>query len=279
MPALALAAFLALLAYPLEALGHGTRAAAAGTTVVWAVGDAADGGSASYRVAEMIKDRHLDAFLYLGDVYETGTAADFAEKYHPIYGQISRISYPTPGNHEWGNREEGYFPYWQSQWNVERMPRWYGFRLGRWKFLSLNSEADHSPGSPQRQWLRKRLRSGGNCRVAFIHRPRISSGVHGDNESLVPLFQPLRKDARFFLAGHDHNMQHLKPRGGLHSFVAGAGGRSLTSTDKTDPRLLFANDTRFGALRLALRGRQARYAFISGTGQRLYRGKLRCRTG
>jgi tartrate-resistant acid phosphatase type 5 len=41
-----------------------------------------------------------------------------------------------------------------------------------------------------------------------------------------------------YLAGHDHDMQHLKPEGRLHFFIAGSGGK-LRSIEP-GPRSLFA---------------------------------------
>ena len=82
----------------------------AGTTVIWAVGDGADGGSQGKQVARMIRADRPDRFLYLGDVYERGTAAEFRRNYSPVYGALNRITSPTPGNHEWGNRRTRLLP-------------------------------------------------------------------------------------------------------------------------------------------------------------------------
>ena len=42
----------------------------------------------------------------------------------------------------------------------------------------------------------------------------------------------------YLLAGHDHDMQHLKTEAGVHFFVAGGGGAGLRPL-KADPRTLF----------------------------------------
>ena len=41
-----------------------------------------------------------------------------------------------------------------------------------------------------------------------------------------------------YLAGHDHDMQHLKPEGNLHFFVSGTGGKLRPINP--GPRSLFA---------------------------------------
>src|SRR4029453_9467006 len=74
---LAIAALLALVAAP---------SAAAKTATVWAVGDGGDGGQATLQVGHLVTAGKPDKFLYLGDVYETGTAAEFASKYGPAFG-------------------------------------------------------------------------------------------------------------------------------------------------------------------------------------------------
>ena len=57
-----------------------------GSAVVWAVGDGANGGSEAKALAARIARGPIDRFLYLGDVYDDGTAEEFAESYAPVYG-------------------------------------------------------------------------------------------------------------------------------------------------------------------------------------------------
>ena len=62
---------------PLALLADFDRdASAAGWKTVWAVGDGADGGRASRAVENLVvTSGRVDRFLYLGDVYPTGTRA------------------------------------------------------------------------------------------------------------------------------------------------------------------------------------------------------------
>src|SRR4051794_34524832 len=156
--------------------------------VIWAVGDGADGSKPARGVARMIARHRVDRFLYLGDVYEYGTAQDFTNHYDPVYGRLKRVTAPTIGNHEWGARATGYNPYWRAVWGTTP-PKWYAFSAAGWQILSLNSEAAHTAGSPQLDWLHRRLTKTpqfGNCRIAFWHRPRFSAGTHGDQRDLAP---------------------------------------------------------------------------------------------
>jgi len=140
--------------------GGDSDPAAEAPAVVWAVGDAATGSSAARALAARIAEDEPARLLYLGDVYPDGTQADFAERYDPAYGRLARVTEPTPGNHEWGTRTEGYGPYWKRR-KGRALPGAYDFELAGWQILSLNSEGDHGPDSDQVRWLRDRVREPG----------------------------------------------------------------------------------------------------------------------
>lgn len=245
--------------------------------VIWAVGDGADGSRRAKQVARMIRRDRPARFLYLGDVYERGTAAEFRRNYSSVYGPLNRITAPTPGNHEWGNRRTGYFPYWRRA-KRRSQPSYYRFRLEGWEILSLNSETSHGRGSRQQRWLARAVREPGTCRLAFMHRPYRSAGLHGDTRSLGALWRTLRGHARLVLSGHDHDMQRLRRHDGLTQYVSGAGGRARYPLDRSDRRLAFGRADRFGALRIELRDGVAKLEFRSATGAVLDTSEVRCRS-
>jgi hypothetical protein len=244
--------------------------------VVWAVGDGADGSDAARTVALRIAADRPDRMLYLGDVYERGSAGDFRNGYDTVYGRLSQITAPTPGNHDWPAHREGYDPYWRARTGAATPP-WYAFRAGGWQLISLNSEAPHGSGSAQLRWLNARLRrSSGTCVLAFWHRPLQSAGEHGDQPDVAPLWNALRGRATLVLNGHDHDLQRLRPRDGITQLVAGAGGRSRYALHRDD-RLLFGDDDHDGALRLRLRPGSATIAFVSARGVTLDASRVTCR--
>jgi hypothetical protein len=244
--------------------------------LIWAVGDAADGGEDAEGVAELVRDDPPDRFLYLGDVYETGTAEEFDENYDPLYGRFAKRTAPTPGNHEWENAEEGYFPYWEEA-TGEEQPPYYSFELAGWEILSLNSEIDHDEGSEQVGWLERQLDEEGTCRLAFWHRPLYSAGeIHGDYTSVEPFWEALRDHAVLIVNAHEHDMQRFEPIDGITQLVSGAGGRTLYSLDEEYPRLAFGDDGQFGALRLELEPGRARYEFVTADGETLDSGEVDC---
>src|SRR5919109_2355302 len=82
----------------------------------------------------------------------------------------------------------------------------FGWRDG--KLLSLNSEIAHGRHSRQARWLRHKTSTGGNCRIAFWHRPRYSDGTfHGDQPDTAPLWNALKGRTRIVINGHEHDMQ------------------------------------------------------------------------
>jgi hypothetical protein len=248
--------------------------------VVWAVGDAATPGSGADRVAALIRRADLDRFLYLGDVYESGTRAEFRRWYEPRFGRLAHITIPTIGNHEWGNRYRGYYPYWRGK-KGHAQPPWSKARIAGWQILSLNSQAPHGPGSPQIRWLERTLAgAAGTCRIAFMHRPRLSAGVYdGMAADLNPFWSRLAGRARIVLAGHDHNLQRHRPVRGLTQYVVGAGGRGRYPLHRSVPTLRWGRDDVDGALRMVLRPGHALLEFRAASGRLLDRSRASCTPG
>jgi hypothetical protein len=257
----------------------------AGRALVWAVGDGADGSARAQRVVTRMRRKRFDRVLYLGDVYGggilsrlrgDGTKTDYGKRYAPVYGDFADRTAPTPGNHEWDRRGDGYEPYWAGVYG-ETPPAYYDFAVAGWQILSLNSEAPHGTRSAQVRWLRTRVTAPGSCRLAFWHRPRFNAGRHGDQEDVAPLWDALRGHAALVVNGHDHNMQRFRPVDGITEYVSGAGGHGLYRFKRRDPRMAFGESRAYGALRIELRPGRARLAFVSSGGRVLDVSVVRCR--
>jgi hypothetical protein len=243
---------------------------------VWAVGDGAERGETALPLARRIIAARPDLFLYLGDVYPSGTAADFRAGYDRVYGPLASRTAPTPGNHEWPSHVTGYDAYWRARTGAPTPP-WYRIRAGGWQILSLNSEAPHGPGSPQLAWLRAQLTGTTTCRLAIWHRPRFSAKPGGDEPDIAPLWDALAGHAALVLSGHDHDLQRLRPDGGIVQLVAGAGGRGHGRLRSGDRQVAWSDANTFGALRLRLRPGRADVAFVSAGGRILDRSRVACR--
>jgi len=260
-------------------LGFGLAPDAGAGTRLWAVGDGGVSDRGDEAMASRVASLGIDRLLYLGDVYETGTAREYATNYASSWGRFKRVTSPTPGNHEWGNREQGYDPYWGRRARGARGAHYYSFDLDGWHFVSLNSERGTEATSAQLRWLRRDLsRYGGSCTIAFWHRPRFDAGNHSDSKDVQPFWSALSGRASVVLNGHDHNYQRFKPVRGITQFIAGAGGRApLDEVDGSDPRLATFEDASLGALRLGLGRSVLRYGYRLLDGTRPDSGRVRCR--
>jgi hypothetical protein len=239
---------------------------------VWAVGDANPPNS--NRVVRRIRRDDPDRVLYLGDVYPEGTRADFERWAEPWRGLLQRMA-PTPGNHEWAGAHEGYEPFWREV-TGEVPPTYYKFQAGGWDILAVNGE--HSESGAVADWLTEEANSGGNCRIAFWHRPAYSAGKYkGGDARAREFWEALEGSARIVVSGHDHNMQRLRRRNGIVQFIAGAGGRHRHKVDRGARRLAFGDDDHFGALRLRLSSARVKWRFVAAGGRLLDRGSLGCR--
>ena len=269
-----------LLLIALTAALHGNASSAQSTdtrAVVWAAGDVATPGSNADRVAALVRRGDPDLFLYLGDVYETGTAAEFRSWYHPRLGSLAAITMPTIGNHEWGNRFAGYYPYWAARKGHRQRP-WSKTQIAGWEIIDLNSQAAHGPGSNQARWLEEAVTGPGDCRIAFWHRPRYSAGAYGNAPDLDPLWNRLAGHARIVLSGHDHNLQRHRPRRGITPYIVGAGGRPRYLLHSAPSTMDWGTDDVDGALRIVLKPGRALLEFRSPSGRLLDRSAQTCVT-
>jgi hypothetical protein len=81
----------------------------------------------------------------------------------------------------------------------------------------------------QLAWLDAGIRkSTARWKIVYGHHPIYSAGAHSDNPTLIKQLLPLLRDrVDIYIAGHDHDMQHLKTEAGVHFFVAGGAGAGL----------------------------------------------------
>lgn len=73
--------------------------------------------------------------------------------------------------------------------------------------------------------------------VVIGHHPVYSNGPHGDHKVLIREWEPLllKHNVHLYLAGHDHDLQHLEFEGHPTSFVSsGAGGADLYNLKITE---------------------------------------------
>jgi acid phosphatase type 7 len=229
--------------------------------------------------ADLLAAGNFTAVLGLGDhQYPTGALIDFNAYYDPTWGRVKAKTYPTPGNHEYQTSDAaGYFAYFGDRAGPTGRG-YYSFDVGSWHIISLNSEISTAAGSPQEAWLKADLAtSSQRCTLAYWHRPLFSSGPHGDNPSVKPLWDVLyATGAEVVLAGHDHDYERFAPQTpsgsadatrGIREFVVGTGGKEHYSISSTKPNSQIHNTDTFGVLQLTLHSDGYDWKFLPEAGK------------
>lgn len=243
-----------------------------------AAGDIASCRSRGDEATAAIVARTPGTVAVLGDaVYERGTAAEFRDCYS--WRRFRGRTRAALGNHEYYGTSDAaaaiaYFG----------LPRrgYYSYELGTWHVVVLNSNCRPAggcgEGSPQQRWLAADLAaSAARCTVATMHHPRFSSGLHGSDTTVAPLWRTLaRGGADVVLAAHDHHYERFAPIDGIRSFVVGTGGRSHYPVLRRLHRSARVDDRSYGVLRLRLREGAYEWRFLAVGGRGVDAGTARC---
>ncbi|MBW3576739.1 MAG: metallophosphoesterase [Actinobacteria bacterium] len=252
--------------------------------VLVGAGDIASCESSGDEATAALLDEIDGTVATFGDnVYDRGTATEFARCYDPSWGRHRHRTRPAPGNHDYGtDSATAYFDYFGTAAGP-RGAGYYSYDLGpHWHAIVLNSNCGAvggcGPGSAQERWLRGDLAANADRHVvAYWHHARFSSGPHGDSDATAAFWTALYEHgAEIVLAGHDHLYERyapLDPRGlldtshGIRQFVVGTGGRSLYRLRQ--PRRAgseAASDATYGVIVLTLRrdGYDWEYAPVAG---------------
>ena len=142
----------------------------------------------------------------------------------------------------------------------------------------LNTETDVGPDSEQLRWLREDLRTHPTrCTLAYMHRPRFSSGKHGNSERVKDAFRALYDGGvEAVLSGHDHTYERFAPQDpdgradpdrGVRQFVVGTGGAPFYAVrDTLRPNSEAHQNRVHGVLRLVFHHDGYDWEFV-GTGE------------
>ncbi|AFL89209.1 putative phosphohydrolase [Terriglobus roseus DSM 18391] len=205
-----------------------------------------------------------NALLMLGDNFYgelPGGVSDprWQSQFETIYPSESYNCpvYAVPGNHDYQNdpqskyeAELAYSALGTSRWTMPS--RYYKVLLPAKAPLitciMLDSNMGDEPAQPhprgnyyaqtdaerreQLAWLTQTLAEPLETPFLAViaHHPLYTNGAHGDNQTLIRDWDPLLRKAgvHLYLAGHDHDMQHLEFAGHPTSFVlSGGGGAAL----------------------------------------------------
>ncbi len=247
--------------------------------VLVGAGDIASCQSRGDEATAELLDRIAGTVFTLGDnVYNSGTTAEFANCYEPSWGRHKSRTRPSPGNHDYVTRDAApYFAYFGANAG-EPGKGYYSYNLGAWHIIALNSEIQVDAGSAQEQWLRADLAANRTtCTLAYWHKPRFSSGPHGNNPRFDALWQALYQfDADLVLSGHDHNYERFAPQTpagvadaarGIREFIVGTGGAGLYPIVTIRPNSEVRNARTWGVLKLTLHATSYDWEFVPVAGR------------
>ncbi len=237
--------------------------------------------------------RRLDPRLVfaLGDIqYPGGGYRAFLRSFDRAWGRLRDRIRPVPGNHEYGTPgAAGYFRYFGAAAG-EPGRGWYSFDVAGWHVVALDSNCSRiggcGRGTAQLRWLAEDLAaSDARCTIALMHHPRFSSGIHGDDTSVTPIWRLLvRHGVEMVLSGHDHDYERFLPQTasgersgrGVRQFVVGTGGDSLYPILVPDENSAVSVIGRFGVLELTLGRGEFAWRFVQVNRRTKDHGSARC---
>lgn len=217
---------------------------------------------------------HPDAVVAAaGDLaYDRGSEKEYRDCYAPSWGRFKDKTRPAPGNHEYATANAaGYFGYWGAAAG-EKGKGWYSYDVGPWHVVAVNSNCAQvggcGPGSEQGRWLAADLAAHRSaCTLAYWHHPRFSSGYHGTDLSLEPLWRlAVDGGVDVVVSGHDHHYERFAPVDGAREFVVGTGGAPRYPVVTAEAGSEVRHSGTPGVLQLTFRAKSYEWKFLRAAG-------------
>lgn len=254
-----------------------------GTETMIAAGDIAQCSSSNDEATAAVVAGIAGTVAVLGDnVYDSGTATEYANCYHPSWGAFKARTRPSVGNHEYQTAgASGYYGYFGAAAG-DPAKGYYSYDLGAWHIVVLNSNCSFvscAAGSAQEQWLVADLAATTKaCVLAYWHHPRFNSGAsHGNATSVAAFWNALyAAGAELVLNGHEHLYERFAPQtpaavsdpvSGIRQFTVGTGGRAFYNIGTIQPNSEVRNNSTFGVLKLTLGSGTYAWQFMPVAGQ------------
>jgi hypothetical protein len=243
------------------------------------VGDFGSGSSGESAVVSMIQSWHPDFVQTVGDnAYPLGSAELLDRDIFGPYAPVLRESawFPAFGNHD--VKADGGKPEVEAFHSLGN-ERWYRYTWGNAAMVVLDSDLTVGPGSPQLRFARNALALPSCFRFAAWHHPpweppnaTLSPGLR---RNIVPLIE--KNDVQVVFEGHLHAYARSRPHNGVLYVAVGTGGADL----EFDAGALTIPSARvvqghFGALRVDITGRSARFRYQTVDGKVRDDFRLRC---
>lgn len=247
--------------------------------VLVGAGDIGDCDSPGDEATARLLDGLEGTVFTAGDnAYQSGTADEFRDCYGPTWGRFLDRTRPAAGNHDWVTEDAaGYLEYFGERAAPDGVT-WYSYDAGTWHVIMLDSDCDLvggcGPRSPQGKWLAADLAaSPATCTLAIWHHPRFSSGEHGNDATVAPLWDTLyAAGADLVINGHDHDYERFAPQDpggredrsrGIREFVVGTGGTPLRAFKDPVANSELRAALTHGVLQLTLKSGSYAWTFVA----------------
>ena len=238
---------------------------------ILATGDGPSNEVVSNALANRIAAVDPPLFLFLGDIYETGTFTENLNHYGvsnidrpgqgTLWGATADTTQPTLGNHEKVN-----IPAWMDYWHGH--PVYSSFTWGGVLFLNLNSSQNMTVNHAEYNFAQSVLTNPNNpaCVVAVYHEPAVTSNTTIASNEADMWRLMANNGVDLVLNGHQHNMEEYKPLdqnftagtsdAHMVELVAGSGGHGLSGVTNVPPgdRIAWSKGKTAGLLDLTLNG-------------------------
>lgn len=239
-----IAVFSFLFTAALLAPANPSLAADTGIKVV-AVGDIAYSvGGAQGATAALTDALDPQLLLLLGDLaYNKGSKSEFSKKFIPTWGPIVKAqqTIAVPGNHEYKTANANGYRNFIKTYSLPKTSNdlWSVKKVGSYTIIGLDSEGLskganlNAKGKREKKFLTKALsQNNGRPTIVMWHRPRFSTGEHGDqtDAGVTTLWNQVSADSdvKLVLWGHDHNFELAQPIAStgraVSTMVIGTGG-------------------------------------------------------
>ncbi len=244
-------------------------------------GDFGTGASVQYQVADAIdkkcKASGCDFAITLGDnIYNNGVTAvsdpQFQSKFEKPYAKLNFPFYMTLGNHDYRGNVQAQVDYTRQSKKWKMPSRYYVFSEGPVTFFALDT---NKPDSAQFNFMQRKLaESTTPWNIVFGHHPRVTNSFYKNTQSaeLKKLIDLFCGKSKIYLAGHEHDKQHLKATAcGMDYLIAGTGGGQRPPG--RGPNTLFAGNT-FGFAWFEVSQNQLRFELLDAKGKMEHSHKI-----
>lgn len=285
------------------------RPASRTEAILVGAGDIADCQSKGDEATATLVERVLAAsdnavaFTAGDNVYPDGTPEQYRRCYEPSWGRFKSRTLPAVGNHDARTKNSaGMRGTFAGRFSQDG-PLWYASDVKgddaagqpvQWRVVVLDSNCDQldcTEKGAQYAWLKEELRkqkaAKQGCTLVIAHHPRFTSGPHGDEEAMIPMWRLLDEGgADLVVSGHDHTYERFPAmdadgkvvaNAGLPSIVAGLGGKSRYPLMGQRKHSLTLRNDRDGVLVLRLRNDGWTSAFLSTDNEVIDVAQGRCR--